>query len=113
MKFFLKVFTLDENGTPQWQNKTCVFPFKYKSITYLTCINNDQTDYWCSLTDDFDRDQQRGKCSLGLTSNAQFEVCALSTASSNYRRFTCPVGYVIEVVTAEYVITTDGSCDYK
>lgn len=85
----------------------CVFPFKYKSLTYTSCINLDQPDYWCSLTADFDTDKQRGTCNQGLTAQTQFQIC-----SGSFRKFSCPIGYIIHIVAAENVITTDGSCDY-
>ena len=40
---------------------TCVFPFNYQSESIEECIRGNGI-YWCSLTNDYDRDQQRGTC---------------------------------------------------
>ncbi len=56
------VLANDENG----KTVSCSFPFKYKGNTYKSCINLDQPDYWCSLTPDFDKDNKKGVCHLGL-----------------------------------------------
>jgi hypothetical protein len=89
--------------------ETCYFPFKYNSVSYDTCINIDSPngDYWCSLTADYDRDKKRGKCNSGFTSNTIFDVCRLK-----FRKFTCPKDYLIYIVSAEWVVTSDSSCDY-
>jgi len=75
---------------------------------YSSCINLDQPDYWCSLTFDYDTGKKNGTCNLGFTSNVQFSVCSRAR-----RNFNCPAGYLIYIVSAEYVETTDGSCDYR
>ncbi len=94
----------DESGN----SKSCYFPFKYNNALYDSCINLDQEDYWCSTTSDYDRDKQRIKCSSGFTDTVKFDVCR-----SKFRKFTCPKDYLIYVLGAEWVVTSDGSCDYR
>ncbi|XP_067326640.1 epididymal sperm-binding protein 1-like [Anolis sagrei] len=53
-----------ETGNHNPPNKLCVFPFIYGGKSYSTCTTdgfNSQTG-WCSLTDDFDRDQKWKYC---------------------------------------------------
>ena len=42
----------------------CKFPFKYQNNIYDKCIS-DGNNYWCSVTDDYDRDGLRGNCVPG------------------------------------------------
>ena len=47
----------------------CVLPFKYKNTVYDSCISNDDTKYWCSLTPDYDAVPKKGYCSQGILIN--------------------------------------------
>lgn len=44
--------------------RPCQFPFKYQNNVYDQCIP-DGNNYWCSVTDDYDRDNLRGNCVPG------------------------------------------------
>ncbi len=90
----------------------CFFPFIYKDTSYEQCINADNEKdhelYWCSTTSNYDVDKKRGNCQLGLTSAVGFQLCA-----GKKEKFYCPKGYVIYIISAEYGVTADGSCDAK
>lgn len=75
---------------------------------YSSCINLDRSDFWCSLTYDYDADKKFGICNLGFSSNVQLEVCSRTT-----RKLSCPSGYLFYPISAEYSVTNDGSCDYR
>lgn len=88
--------------------KACYFPFSYNGKLYSSCINLDQPEYWCSFTSNYDTDKQRGNCNLGFTQNVQFDIC-----TGKSRNFKCPTGYLTYLISAEYSVTTDGTCDYS
>lgn len=88
--------------------KPCVFPFQYNGQSYFTCINVEQPQYWCATTSNYDQDKERGNCKLGLTSTVSFDLCP-----SNQEKFYCPRGYVVYIQSAEFVVTSDKSCNYK
>jgi hypothetical protein len=102
------VMTSGGNGN----NRPCRFPFVYNTLEFLydTCLTS--SDYsegaWCSVTENYEKDKQRGTCSSGLTSNVKFNVC-----KSKFRSFSCPKGYNIRIISAEGVTTTDKSCDVR
>ncbi|XP_031559295.1 uncharacterized protein LOC116295583 [Actinia tenebrosa] len=49
------------------QGDCCSFPFIYKDKCYSYCIGVDGVKPWCSLTDNYDRDGQKGFCVGGNT----------------------------------------------
>ncbi|CAF0748416.1 unnamed protein product [Brachionus calyciflorus] len=87
------------NGRP------CQFPFKYQNQNYETCIA-EGSNYWCSVTDNYDRDMIRGNCVPGLTTNKKFTVC-----DRKLRTFSCPKGYLINLVSVLGGSTSDNSCN--
>ncbi|XP_062381919.1 uncharacterized protein LOC134069825 [Sardina pilchardus] len=57
----------------------CVFPFKYKGISYSECTSIDSRMPWCATTDNYARDRKWGVCtSTGnptVNGNANGAVC--------------------------------------
>ena len=43
----------------------CVFPFTYQGVSYNQCINKDRSQFWCSLTSNYDTDKKLGNCNQG------------------------------------------------
>ncbi|CAF0794721.1 unnamed protein product [Didymodactylos carnosus] len=102
------------NGTRQY----CIFPFIYQGNLTSSCIKTDQppttvtdlsTDPWCSLTSNFDQDNQWGYCDLGVTPSTLSDIC-----SGKSQQLKCPSGYVIDIVTAVYGVkdTLTTNCSY-
>ncbi|XP_066929579.1 uncharacterized protein [Clytia hemisphaerica] len=69
-----------ETGAP------CVFPFIHNSKSYYDCTSDDEPTekFWCSTTNNFDRDERKGYCvdprnknAGGTTSEAQMKLDAL------------------------------------
>ena len=86
----------------------CYFPFTYNGAQYDTCIKESTgNEYWCSTTANYDSDQKKGNCVLGLTSVIGYRLCPGKT-----EKFFCPKGFVTYIIAAEYGVTSDGSCDY-
>ncbi|CAF3401930.1 unnamed protein product [Rotaria sp. Silwood1] len=53
---------INSNTTNAIPSSDCVFPFRYLGQWYERCISDILNDSWCSLTVDFDRDQQWKYC---------------------------------------------------
>ena len=68
----------------------------------------DSSENSCAFSPNYDVDKIKGTCSIGFTSNVQLSICR-----SKAQKFTCPKDYVIYIVSAEYAVTSDGSCDYR
>ena len=96
------------NGTRQY----CKFPFIYQGHEQITCIDIDPPDSsssqgpWCSITDNFDTDRQWGFCELGVTGTTFYDVC-----HSQWVELKCPIGYVIDILTADHAARPDGDYD--
>lgn len=88
-------------------NASCYFPFRYNST--LTSVNQclpEGENYWCSTTLNYENDKVRGNCQQGITENKKFKIC-----NRKQRTWSCPVGYLINLVSAQGILTSDGSCD--
>jgi hypothetical protein len=89
--------------------RTCSFPFRFNSTTsFDTCVPDNTNKYWCSLTLNFDQDQQRADCSKGLTQYTRFSLCR-----SQSRTMSCPKGYVLHLISVTGFRTNSGACDEK
>ena len=73
---------------------------------YETCINNDDNDYWCATSSNYDRDNEKAYCRKGLSSNVYTNIC-----KSTKRTLKCPKGYTLNIISAKGSITSDESCD--
>ena len=98
------------------ERRYCKLPFIYQGIRYEKCSTNSPPnetaipiDSWCSLTDDYDRDQQWGFCDIGATGLTSYDVCR-----SQSQKLQCSPDYVIDLVTADLAAKEDGtiSCNY-
>ncbi|KAK1170415.1 matrix metalloproteinase-9-like [Acipenser oxyrinchus oxyrinchus] len=49
-------------SVPEILGFECVFPFIYKEESYFSCTDKDSDKPWCSLTDNYDVDEQWGYC---------------------------------------------------
>ena len=56
--FYFKVATYGGND----DGKPCIFPYYYNGSYMYQCINEDRDNYWCSTTDNYDRDKKWAYC---------------------------------------------------
>jgi hypothetical protein len=58
----IAAMTIIDGNEPDGTN--CVFPFKYRTIQWNSCIETVYGQPWCATTADFDADGRWGYCSL-------------------------------------------------
>uniref|UniRef100_A0A8C3I296 Fibronectin type-II domain-containing protein n=1 Tax=Chrysemys picta bellii TaxID=8478 RepID=A0A8C3I296_CHRPI len=72
-------------------DKPCVFPFIYKKFKFRTCTNLAEAKgkFWCSTTDNYDRDHQWSYCSVSLRCTFPFIYKGRSYSSCTTDRLWC------------------------
>lgn len=85
-------------------NKKCSNQFIFGGQTYENCIKRDDNYYFCSTTGSADQD--KSQCVMSQTENIITPICARKS-----KTLKCPANYVIFIQSAQYALTSTGSCD--